>query len=148
LGLIRYEHSITVGHWHRHNDEFHIFLSFVCQSVWHPSRNMPSLTRSQAQELAFNLQTGGTREHKEELPGMLMVMPDLGTSRRDTLLDNTEFRRSDQMPAIALLTPGIMLGVVLADYSPCHIGFAISPFKRPAQEPNYAGAAFPQANGI
>ena len=60
LGLAPYTHSITVGHRHRHHYELHIFLTFVCQSMRHSGWNMPTLTRSQAQDISFNFQTSGT----------------------------------------------------------------------------------------
>lgn len=60
LRLIPYKNPITVGHRHRYHYELHIFLTFVCQSMRHSGWNMPTLSRSQAQDIASNFQTSGT----------------------------------------------------------------------------------------
>lgn len=61
---------------------------------------------------------------------MLMIVPDLSTTRGHPLLNNAELRRFDEMPAIALLPPRIVLRVMLADYSPCHICLFSAPAER------------------
>lgn len=99
----------------------------------HPGRNMSPLPRNQMQDIAVDLEASGPREHKEELLGVPVVVGNLGTPSRHTLLDNASFWRFKQVPAIALLTPGVVLRVIFADCWVSHIRFCFAPAQQTAQ---------------
>src|SRR5690554_4790569 len=81
----------------------------------HLRRNRASLARPNLQNLPSDLKRSDARQDKKELVSMLMVVANLTPPGRNALLDDAEPRRLQQVPAIAISAPHVMLCVVLAD---------------------------------
>jgi len=73
--------------------------------------NLPTLMHSQPMGPPANLQRQLTLQHIEKLPSRRMKVPRLPSSGRHPLLDDAQSIAANQMPAIANLTPDIMLGI-------------------------------------
>jgi len=67
---------------------------------------------------ASDLDGESSRKHIEELVRLPMKVPNLGSARRHSLFDNAQCRRLDEVPSIATVTPGVVLGCSLVDHSP------------------------------
>jgi hypothetical protein len=74
--------------------------------------NLQTVLNSQPMGLPVNLQGQLTLQHIEKLPSRGMKVPRLPSPLRHPLLNDTQPIAANQMPAIANLTPDIVLSIL------------------------------------
>jgi hypothetical protein len=77
----------------------------------HPSGHRTSLPSGERTTSAIHFEGRAAGQNKEELMRLLMVVADFPTPRRYPLLDDAKPRRLQEMPAVAVAAPDVVLGV-------------------------------------
>jgi hypothetical protein len=81
----------------------------------HPGGHRTSLLSGERKTSAIDFEGRAAGQNEEELMSLLMVVADFPTPGRHPLLDDAKPRRLQEMPAVAVAAPDVVLGVLLAD---------------------------------
>src|SRR5438552_197829 len=104
------------------------------------SEDMHSVVLAQLDFFPFHFQYRRSFEDKEKLLRLVVMMPRLRRSRRHALIDHAQLAVSYQVPAVAVGSPGVMLGVFWVAY---HLAFHVAcRFSSHALIPSCASSVF------
>lgn len=79
---------------------------------WRDADSAPGL---QQRTIALYFHHYFAGENIEKLLGFLVIVPNLACARRKQLFDDAEVGILDQMPAVAIISPAVVLGYLAAD---------------------------------
>jgi len=83
-------------------------------------RNPNTLSGSQGHRTTIHFHDRRARKNVEELLRVMVEVANLRRARRHALLDHAELRIPDQVPAVTMVAPDVMLGGCFADRADVH----------------------------
>lgn len=100
----------------RNHYEVDGMFRLIGDSMLNTGRDFHSLLRREHFSFLSNLHCHRAGEDEKELSGPIVKVSLLGRACRHSFMDHAELRGIDELPAIATLSPHIMLCVVLAHH--------------------------------
>ncbi len=117
--LVFPHNSVTMARWRRHNQEDQVLHAVVTQLMRDHWRHGTTIAWLEIQNLTSNLQRRLARQYIEELMSLTMMMTNFATPRRYALLDDAQPLSLQEMPAITIAAPVVVLRAMLV-HDFCH----------------------------
>jgi len=96
----------------RDHQKFDVAVAVVAGLMFRFGRNFQTLMRVEQVTLAFKLHTERAAQYKKELPTLGVIVTNLRCTGRHPLVDDREILPLQQCPAVALVAPEIVFGII------------------------------------
>ena len=105
------DNAVAVTGWLRNYQELGWLTGGIPYLMGSPGRNMQPLACMHLDLLALNLHDSFPRENKEKLLSIQMVVADFRGSRRHALPDHAQGFVLQQVPAVTIGSPNVVIGI-------------------------------------